>query len=733
MNGLADASSPWLQTFWLGCYLSALSCVCFGVNWGRRHGFWPGARQVVLFGCLVGFFFLLESFGEVRIPFYVYSRGFPDSFTPVPLPEGLIPPFSHHPLVEACQHLVQAYKPPTLPLSIPLMEASLTYGAMWTARLLGAPLVVQPILAGLAPLLADTVLDPIVTTSFDVPAVDATPALQSGTLGIWKWYVTHDLGPDLFGIPLINYAIWFGGPLMLTALVNIGRALWGAFNNRPLRSIEDSHASKPPPTILLGLAVVISCAAALVVAVSPALTVWSVWIQRGLFHATVIVSLFYFVRSVDDADRCADLHLGLVLPQVFFLLFPIVYVLATGLFRDQPLLLLNAVFYGSLALLYCWSPYGSEIDRYRRFLAKADGYLRLRYLSYSSLLVLLGAATIADAPSTPMLVGLVLVALGFNTHSFLVNDVIDRQLDRTQPRRQDDPQVRGEIRPEYSIALAVVVIPLLFLITQALGGGLNAHAALSAALVFMGIYNAWGKRSATPPITDLIQGMAWGSLAVYGAQLAGSSTTPLTWLVAAYGTGFMFLVNGVHGGLRDLENDLRHHQRTTAIYFGATPDGKGGAVSTPSLRMFALLAHGALMLVLVLLAVRIGTGKGDLLAWATLPGTVAVGVASVIVNQKVAGERVDRRDLLVTLHLFVVLLPLLLVAIPVLSPLMRVVVVLAFFGSLLFVQPVSLLRTARAGRGAPGPGAPDGGVRAAAHEPYDRGEPAPLGDPAPIG
>src|SRR6185295_17007594 len=93
-----------------------------------------------------------------------------------------------------------------------------------------------------------------------------------------------------------------------------------------------------------------------------------------------------------------------------------------------------------------------------------------------------------------------------------------------------------------------------------------------------------------PPATDMIQGLGWGTLALMGALVGGGRLSWLAVLAAAHGCGFLFLINGVHGGLRDLGNDLACGMRTTAIYFGAQPLASGGARSSRALQTFAWLA-----------------------------------------------------------------------------------------------------------------------------------------------
>jgi 4-hydroxybenzoate polyprenyltransferase len=84
----------------------------------------------------------------------------------------------------------------------------------------------------------------------------------------------------------------------------------------------------------------------------------------------------------------------------------------------------------------------------------------------------------------------------------------------------------------------------------------------------MTAYNLFGKRCALPMLSDAMQGLVWGTLAVYGAFVAAGYINALTLVAASFGFGFLFLVNGVHGGLRDLENDVAIGCTTTVSFAG---------------------------------------------------------------------------------------------------------------------------------------------------------------------
>ena len=197
-------------------------------------------------------------------------------------------------------------------------------------------------------------------------------------------------------------------------------------------------------------------------------------------------------------------------------------------------------------------------------------FIRFSALGATAILPLLGAASVAPRIEPALLLGLLAAALLFHCFAYVLNDVIDLPIDRLEPQRATFPLVRGMVSPAQALAFALAQVPLAFALTAWLGGGPAAFGALALAFALMTVYNLWGKRAPFPPLTDLAQGLGWAALVVYGAALAGPPT-PLTAALAAFEVVFILLINGVHGPLRDLANDLRCGARTTAILLGARP------------------------------------------------------------------------------------------------------------------------------------------------------------------
>src|SRR3712207_6301146 len=74
-------------------------------------------------------------------------------------------------------------------------------------------------------------------------------------------------------------------------------------------------------------------------------------------------------------------------------------------------------------------------------------FIRFSALGASAILPLLGAATVQPRLSQPSIGGLLAVALAFHVFAYVLNDVIDLPLDRTEVLRRAFPLVRGAVQP----------------------------------------------------------------------------------------------------------------------------------------------------------------------------------------------------------------------------------------------------------------------------------------------
>ncbi|HVF24785.1 MAG TPA: UbiA family prenyltransferase [Anaerolineales bacterium] len=199
-------------------------------------------------------------------------------------------------------------------------------------------------------------------------------------------------------------------------------------------------------------------------------------------------------------------------------------------------------------------------------------FLRFEYLSVAVIFPLLGAATAAKHLDGFHLLGILGGALAFHIYVSLLNDIIDLPLDRTNPARAHYPLVSGAISRTAALTITLLQLPLAAAVIYWQSGPAEAYLAMAVAFGMMTIYNIWGKRSPFPPAIDVIQGIGFSSLTLYGAALTGG-ITPLSWLAFTLGVLWMMAIN-LLGGLRDLHSDLAFGVNTTPIYFGMRPSGK---------------------------------------------------------------------------------------------------------------------------------------------------------------
>ena len=221
--------------------------------------------------------------------------------------------------------------------------------------------------------------------------------------------------------------------------------------------------------------------------------------------------------------------------------------------------------------------------------------VRGSFFGFSAMLPLIAAGTVDPDPSLGQIAALFIVALNIHLFGYLHNDLVDLPVDRTQPERAADPLVRGSLAVSHARMLVAVQVPISIAAVWAAGGRVPALLALSVTYGATVAYNLYGKRCAIPMLTDGVQGVAWFCLAAVGAAAMGGFNG-LSFVIAFFGFGFIFLINGVHGGLRDLANDLARGRNTTAIYFGARPIDAGNVYSPRALQHFASFAFALVVL-----------------------------------------------------------------------------------------------------------------------------------------
>lgn len=606
----------WTDTFMVVSYAMALGCVYRGIRRGARgHHEGKSITKAVLleltvFTTFVVLLWGLESLAKYAVPYYIYSPKFRDLVPELGLVRRLPPP----PATTCTSYVAEiqhTYNAAGIPLCVVLFEASLTHAAMYAARTAHASLRAQPFLAGLYLANLDILLDPVVATSHDCPGSGHALRLIGNGLGLWHWFVPSpgqqgdgtQLLASWFAVPLFNYIAWLAAPITLVALVN----LLGPFRRHCLqRDVTGASDEDAPHRITRSSGFFL-----VLLFLMPATVVWGApksnpppgcqWLIVTLLLGACVVFFFYGSFGRFRWKRFPDVTL--TWPSTVALFMPVTAGVFVGRFAQQPMLIVVAVVIVVLGLWLAWLPYLPSLEKFVKHVGFVGRFVRLHYFGFSAVMILAGALTKRN-PGTAFILGLLIIAAAFHVFSYVLNDVIDLELDKTQPLRIGDPLVTGGISKETAIGVALSGVPLAFLlvlhVTHFRAYGAYAFYVLAAGMLLMTVYNVWGKRFRVPVITDGVQGIAWGSLAVVGGIVSDeaewrSNMQHFTLPVFAYGAFFLLLINGIHGGLRDLINDEAHDRWSTARLLGAIAvdprDPSKGVKSNWKIMLFAFVVH----------------------------------------------------------------------------------------------------------------------------------------------
>jgi 4-hydroxybenzoate polyprenyltransferase len=212
--------------------------------------------------------------------------------------------------------------------------------------------------------------------------------------------------------------------------------------------------------------------------------------------------------------------------------------------------------------------------------------IRLFPMGVTVLYPIVGLATTTREASVGDWLRLAAVGVLFHVYAYVANDVIDLPIDLTDPRRGRDPMVLGRVSPQWGLWIALAALPLIALLM--IDQPIRVAAALAAAVALIGFYDVTGKTIPVPFLADFAQGAGWAALIFVGAGVGGRATGA-TWWAAGFVVVLVAMVNGVHGAVRDVENDRRAGARTTAVVLDAHI--REGGMLLPS----AIVAYAAVL------------------------------------------------------------------------------------------------------------------------------------------
>jgi 1,4-dihydroxy-2-naphthoate octaprenyltransferase len=600
------------------------------------------------------------------------------------------------------------------------MEAALTYSALRTARfLVGADRIANSmtrawwvaLIAALICLTVDLILDPAVSTR----SVDCGVTQSYGGAGVWKW-IEDEAG--WFGVPIWNFAVWFAAPISGCAIACIVLLVVSVLSPRGKVLLVPNdrwgrwEAGPPKKLLAVALLVLLTSLTFIVFGAHDsfagslgnpdAITA----LKRALVLGTAAAVLASIILWSDTWRRDEPVRWPLVLPLLFFIGWPLAWYAGNATLLEVPgepgdfpnqtsragqlapmAFGVGAAITLAIAGTYLvFSPYVRKLGKFSCRIAAFNDVIRIHYFPHTSMNVFLGAGfpfALAQADTIRVAPGEVTVtaenlwvllgtAILFHVFMVLLNDWKDWVLDEKEPRRDAGRPIRESIGRSRMLLIALITVPAAAALNYYAGG---SWLFLGIAYGGMTIYNLFGKQCRWPWVTDLIQGLAWGALALYAFGLTWHHDTRIPWVscvLALNAIVYILLVNGCHGSMRDLANDDAQRKSTTAIRLGAKFED-GRLKVSPKLRN---VANGYFVAHVLIVATLYAVVNKDLVAL-TANGWVFIVVAVLIwsswLMKQVFGPTDSNRDSYVGQHALVLMLAPIAVLLPAFEPPMQVV------------------------------------------------------------
>jgi len=166
-----------------------------------------------------------------------------------------------------------------------------------------------------------------------------------------------------------------------------------------------------------------------------------------------------------------------------------------------------------------------------------------------------------------------LFLIGFfgHTYGFVLNDIIDYNIDKTSKEISDRPLVSGTISIKKAWIYAIFSMMISFIIAFYLAFTTSIYypiIVLALSAIFVTIYDLISKKI---PGMDIILTTSIFFLILYGASTVVKDifyVTKLALIVCILGSIQVLFMNAIAAGMKDIENDYRRGARTLAIKMG---------------------------------------------------------------------------------------------------------------------------------------------------------------------
>ena len=233
----------------------------------------------------------------------------------------------------------------------------------------------------------------------------------------------------------------------------------------------------------------------------------------------------------------------------------------------------------------------------------------------------------------PILFVLFLIGFFGHTYGFVLNDIIDYNIDKSSKEISDRPLISGTISIKKAWIFAILSMAISFALSFYISFTTSSYfpiLILAISAIFVTLYDLISKKI---PGTDIILAIGVFFLVLYGAATVKNSIdiSQLAWIVCILGGTQVLYMNAIAAGLKDIENDYNKGANTLAVKLGVRVTDSKLKMST-SFKTLAF-AIQIIDLIVVLLPFFI-IWKLESLQYAQLAIIVFIGIIMLVLSNR---------------------------------------------------------------------------------------------------
>lgn len=174
----------------------------------------------------------------------------------------------------------------------------------------------------------------------------------------------------------------------------------------------------------------------------------------------------------------------------------------------------------------------------------------------------------------------ILFLIGFfgHTYGFILNDILDYNIDKLNKDLSDRPLISGRISIKKAWIFAIISMIIAFLFAIYLSYITKMYFPLIVLFFSAFTITIYDIVSKKLPLMDIFDSAAVFLLILFGATTVSGNLNQITilaWIICILGAIQVFFMQLVPGGLKDIENDYKAGANTVAVKLGVriTPSG----------------------------------------------------------------------------------------------------------------------------------------------------------------